>query len=314
MNDYYVGIDLGGTRVKIGLIRDEEIIERTMIPANAAKGLAHSLPLIRDALNGLLEKNKLSPASLSGIGLGFPGIVDPEKKKILSTNAKYDDALDIDLEEWFNKYWSGYFFIDNDARVAAVGEWKYGAGKDSDDLVLITIGTGIGTSVITGGKLLRGKHFQAGLGGHFTIDYNGLQCTCGNIGCVEAHASTWSLRERIIHDPAFMHSAMSSVSVIDFETLFLEAEKKDHLAVRMREDCFNVWAAGIVNLIHAYDPELIVVGGGVMNNRDLIISSLTAKVHQHAWTPWGKVTIRASELMEDAGITGAVYCLKYTVK
>ena len=93
--------------------------------------------------------------------------------------------------------WNVDFFIDNDARLAAVGEWKYGAGKDTDNLVVMTIGTGIGTSVIMNGKLLRGKHFQAGcLGGHFSVKYNGSMCTCGNSGCVEAYASTWSFKRK----------------------------------------------------------------------------------------------------------------------
>ena len=161
--------------------------------------------------------------------------------------------------------WNVDFFIDNDARLAAVGEWKFGAGNDTNDLVVMTIGTGIGTSVITEGKLLRGKHFQAGcLGGHISVVYNGRMCTCGNKGCVEAYASTWSLKKRIEEHETFNKSSLSTVAVIDFETLFAEADKNDALAIYFKNDCIDLWSAAIVNLIHAYDPEVVVIGGGVM--------------------------------------------------
>ena len=157
-------------------------------------------------------------------------MVDPQTNRILSTNAKYDDALNIRLDDWVKQNWAVDFFMDNDARLAAVGEWKFGAGSNTDDLVVMTIGTGIGTSVIMNGKLLRGKHFQAGcLGGHISVVCNGRQCTCGNKGCVEAYASTWSLKQRIEEHEAFKKSSLSTVPVIDFEALFNEADKNDAL-------------------------------------------------------------------------------------
>ena len=313
MGKYYIGIDLGGTRIKMGLLQGQEIIDRTMIDASSANGLTGALAGIRDAVNYMLNRNHITPKHLSGLGLGFPGIVDPVRKKILSTNAKYDDAVDIDLEAWYLENWDGLFFIDNDTRLAALGEWKFGEGKNSDNLVVMTIGTGIGTAAIIDGKLMRGKHFQAALGGHFTIDYHGRACNCGNTGCLEAHASTWSISQRIMKDAEFEKSSLSTRRLIDFETLFQEADNEDRLALRVREDCFDAWAAGIVNLVHAYDPELIIIGGGVMNNREQMLKGLTNRVHQHAWTPWGKVQIKSSQLMEVAGIIGAVYGLQYSV-
>src|SRR5947208_2756258 len=142
MNNYFIGIDLGGTRVKIGLLKDEQIISKVIIPAQSANGLAASLPFITEHINRLLKDNGLSLADLGGVALGFPGLVDPFQKKILSTNAKYDDALAINLENWVSEQWNAPFFLDNDARLAAVGEWKFGAGKDTDNLVVMTIGTG----------------------------------------------------------------------------------------------------------------------------------------------------------------------------
>lgn len=314
MNDYFIGIDLGGTRVKIGLTTSNSIVSNVVVPAQSGSGLAASLPFITSEINRLLQHNQIPASAVRGVGMGFPGLVDPYRKKILSTNAKYDDALAISLESWVTEQWNVPFFIDNDARMAAVGEWKFGAGKDTDNLVAMTIGTGIGTAAIVEGKLLRGKHFQAGcLGGHFSVQYNGRACTCGNAGCMEAYAATWSIRERIQEDTGYPGSSMYAAPVADFELLFAAADGGDALALRLLQECLDIWAAGIVNLIHAYDPEVVVVGGGVMNNPDKVLPYITERVHRHAWCPWGKVVLRPTNLLSDAGILGAVYCLQHAV-
>ncbi len=311
MEKYSIAIDLGGTRVKIGLITNNTIIAKKIIPANSVNGLANALLQFNDEIEQLLRANQVSAVSLQGIALAFPGLVDPQSKRILSTNKKYDDAPIVDVEKWVKDHWHTYFFIDNDARMACIGEWKYGAGQDTDDLVVVTIGTGIGTSAIMEGKLLRGKHFQAGcLGGHFSIQYNGRECTCGNIGCVEAHSSSWSMKERASSSPGFKYSLLSTAPVLDFETLFEAAKKKDPLAISIQQECMDVWAAGIVNLIHAYDPEVVVLGGGVLNSDLEIIPYITYKVRQHAWCPWGDVQIRPTRLLSNAGLLGLHYCLE----
>jgi len=299
MNNHYIGIDLGGTRVKLGLVTEGRVVARRVVPASG--GLEPGLPVIREEVDGLLHSKQVSRASLRGIGFAFAGLVDPSARRILSTNKKYDDALGVDLPGWVKKHWDVPFYIDNDARMAAVGEWKYGAGRDVEDLVVMTIGTGIGTAAIIEGRLLRGRHFQAGcLGGHISVQYEGRPCTCGNLGCLEAYGSTWSLAGRV-------------GGITDFEGLFAAAESGNADALRVRQDCYDVWSAGVVNLVHAYDPEVVVLGGGVMAHADEILPYVTEKVERHAWTPWGKVSIRATQLHGDAGVLGVTHCLKETI-
>jgi len=314
MRNYYIGIDLGGTRVKIGLVTGGVVVARKIIPADAAGGLQASLPALQKEIEELLRSHHVMREALGGIGLAFAGLVDPVAQKILSTNKKYDDALTVDLPGWVRRNWSVPFFMDNDARMAAVGEWKYGAGVGTDDMVIMTIGTGIGTSVIIEGKLLRGRHFQAGcLGGHISVQYEGRVCTCGNKGCLEAYGSTWSLTETVRSAGEFSSSLLAGEEVIDFAVLFDAADKGDELALRVRQDCLDVWSAGIVNLIHAYDPEVVIIGGGVMHRADSILPYLSEKVHRHAWCPWGKVQIRATKLHSDAGIAGVTHCLQFHI-
>jgi glucokinase len=311
MEKYFAGIDLGGTRVKIGLVTGGRVVVKKVMAARPEGGLAAELQAIRKEIDGML---KVQGAVLSGVGLASPGLVDPIRKRILSTNKAYADAVDLDLEAWASESWGVPFVIDNDARMAAVGEWKYGAGRDTDNLVVMTIGTGIGTSAVIEGKLLRGRHFQAGiLGGHFSIRYDGRPCNCGNIGCVEAYGSTWSLEATVKDAPDYAGSLLAKAATIDMAALFTAAAAGDALAIHVRQTCLDSWSAGVINLIHAYDPEVVVLGGGVLNAPEEILPYIREKVRQHAWSPWGLAEIRATQLLSDAGILGVVHCLQQEV-
>lgn len=312
MNKFSIGIDLGGTKIKIGLLKNNVLLEKKVFDVQSNKGLQSNLHKLETAIDDLLNKHQIKSDMLHGIGLAFPGIVDPLSKKIISTNQKYDDGPQLNLEEWTVQKWNTALYIENDARMAAVGEWIFGAGRGSNDVVAVTIGTGIGSSAIIEGRLLRGKHFQAGcLGGHFSVQYNGNTCTCGNLGCVEAQASTWNISQMIKTDPDFSKSSLANEAYIDFFAVFKASRENDKLATRIKFECMNIWSAGIINLIHAYDPEIVVLGGGILNSKDEIIPYVKKRVAQYAWCPWGTVQIKASELMDDAAILGVTYCLSH---
>lgn len=314
MDTFSIGIDLGGTRIKSGLLKHNTLVEKKIIDAESNKGLQSNLPKLEVVIEDLLKKYEVTNGMLTGIALAFPGIVNPVSKKIISTNKKYDDGPQLNLEEWVSQRWNTAFYIENDARMAAVGEWIFGAGRGSNDIVAVTIGTGFGSSAIIEGRLLRGKHFQAGcLGGHFTVQYNGNECTCGNIGCVEAQASSWNISRMIKADPDFLKSDLANERNLDFYAVFKASQKKDVLATRVKYECLNIWSSGIINLIHAYDPEVVILGGGILNSKEEIIPYIQQRVDQYAWCPWGKVQIRASELMEDAAILGVAHCLLHSL-
>lgn len=314
MGTFSIGIDLGGTRIKAGLVENNILVEKKIIDADSNKGLQSNLHKLETAIEDLLKKHEVRNGVLKGIGLAFPGIVNPVSKKIISTNKKYDDGPKLNLVEWVSQKWNTAFYIENDARMAAVGEWIFGAGRGSNDIVAVTIGTGIGSSAIIEGRLLRGKHFQAGcLGGHFTVQYNGNECTCGNIGCVEAQASTWNIGQMIKADPYFSKSSLANETDLDFHVVFQASRQKDAVATRIKYECLNIWSAGIINLIHAYDPEVVILGGGILNSKEEIIPYIQQRVDQYAWCPWGKVEIKASELMDDAAILGVAHCLFHSL-
>jgi len=306
-----LAIDLGGTHATCALVRDRAIVSRESLAADRAGGLRPLLPRLASACGRVLGQAKAPARECSGLALSFCGLVDHAKGKIISTNSKYDDGPALDLEEWSRAAFGIPIQVENDARMALLGERYCGAAQGCDDLVMVTLGTGIGAAAMIEGRLLRGKHAQAGcLGGHMPVLFNGRDCTCGAVGCAEAEASTWPLEEICRATPGFSTSTLNQEETIAFEELFSHAEAGDGVAIAVRDRCLAVWSSLAVGLIHAYDPELIVIGGGVMKRAAEILPSIQAYVHRHAWTPWGKVEIRAAQLGNEAALLGSVPLLE----
>ena len=308
---YTIAIDLGGTFIKIGLLKEGHLVDRIEIAAQSSSGLKSQLAELETVVNQLLQTNEVLKADVLGIGFSFAGLVDCVQNRILSTNQKYDDGPETDLVGWAKEKWNWPLFAMNDARMALLGEWQHGAGQGFSDLVLVTLGTGIGSAVLMNGELLIGKHFQAGnLGGHFVVNHKGSVCTCGNIGCVEAEASTWRLPSLLKEHPEFSGSSMKNEEVLDFKALFNHAGKNDQVAKEVLEHCLSVWAAGIISMIHAFDPEMIILSGGIMKSSSIILPALQEKVNRLAWTPWGKVKLAEAKYPDSAALYGADYLVR----
>ena len=306
-----LAIDLGGTHATCALVEDRAIVRRESISADRAVGLGPLLPELASLLKRLLAESRVSARACAGLALSFCGMADHAQRKIASTNQKYDDGPSLDLPAWSREAFGLSFEIENDARMALLGERYCGAAAGCDNLVMVTLGTGIGAATMIEGKLLRGKHAQAGcLGGHIPAVFNGRACTCGAIGCAEAEASTWALPDICRSTPGFASSALGREDALGFEALFRLASEGDAVAVAVRDRCLAVWSSMAVGLVHAYDPELFVIGGGVMKRAEEILPPIQAYVHRHAWTPWGKVEFRRAQLGNEAGLHGAIPLLE----
>lgn len=303
--------DLGGTRLKIGLVRHGRILAQTIKPANSKQGLAPQLPVLKAAWLQLLEQQNLSLADCVGISVSFPSLVDGATGRVLAEYGKFADAPGIDLRAWARRELGLPLAIENDARMALIGEWRFGAGRGCDNLVIVTLGTGLGVCALIEGQVLRGKHGQAGvLGGHTTVRYGGRRCHCGNLGCAEAEASTASLTELAHARPDFVASPLAREPVLDFAALFKHAAAADACAVALRDHSLQVWSALVVNLIHAYDPEIVILGGGIMASADVVLPAVRAYVARYAHTPWGKVRVVASELGDQAALIASEWLLR----
>lgn len=308
---YYIGIDLGGTIIKIGFVCNGNVIDVVRLDAYSQAGLEKSLEPMSDAINMLLSRNSASMSEFGGIALAFPGIVDRKSGRAIATNAKYNDAPQVDMRSWAMSNWGVGLVMDNDARMAAVGEWLFGAGQGCDNVVMMTIGTGVGTGTIVDGRLIYGANSCAGaLGGHMIVDYRGRECTCGNVGCVESHGSSFFLPRIIAENPLLSQAFKLDIGNCNFKTLFEKYREGNKDAVSVAEECMDVWSAGVVNYIHAYDPQLVIMGGGIMKSADIILPYVRAKVEALAWQPAGKAEIVASQLGDNAAIMASEYYFK----
>jgi glucokinase len=298
--------DVGGTRIKLGVVRGARLRAQIEIDAEPEKGFAVALRRIAKQIPALCRTAGVEPKSLGGFGLSFPGVIEPRTEKILSTPAgKFDDANQLDVPKLVEKFLGLPARVCNDANAALLGEWRFGAARGCRSAVLMTLGTGIGASAIIDGVPLRGQHGQAGcLGGHLTANLDGQICPCGNLGCAESEASTWALPAQARAHPNFSASRLAREKVLDYAAVFRAASRGDKLAMELRDRSIRVWSVALVNLIHAYDPEIAVIGGGIMRSGKMIMPPMRRYVSRHAWTAWGKVKIKPAALGNNAGLLG----------
>jgi glucokinase len=308
---YALALDIGGTHIGCGVVHDKEILAQQTLPVSTGDRLFVVLPDLTETLRELLSGLALSNVECSGIAIGFPGIVDSSTGTIYSTLRKFEDAPMLDLKGWASRSFGLPLSIENDARMALLGEHFAGAAQGWSEVVMMTLGTGIGSATLLNGRILRGAHGHAGcLGGHLTARFDGRPCHCGNIGCAEAEASGWALPQIFEAWPGARNSKLAALRRFGFRELFAQAYSNDRVAREIRDHCLRVWSANAVSLVHAYDPELIVIGGGASQAADQIIPFMQEYIDRHTWSSWGKAQIRAASLGGSAALLGAVPLLR----
>ena len=306
-----LAVDFGGRRIKLGIVCDGAVIAQDVLPAHADQPLVSRLAAVAGALKQLCEREAVAVGGCAGIGISYPSVIDTASARICDHFGKFGDASAFDLRGWARQTFGLPLAIDNDARMALIGEWRHGAGRGCDNLVILTLGTGLGVSAVIEGRVLRGVHGQAGiLAGHLTLRHGGQPCVCGNIGCAEVEASTSVLERLAKEHPAFPTSALAKELVLDYAAVFRLAAKGDACARALQEHSLQVWSALAVNLIHAYDPERLILAGGVMGSADIIVPAVREYVARHAHTPWGRVQVVASELGDRAALLACEWLVR----
>ncbi|WP_161606196.1 ROK family protein [Microlunatus speluncae] len=294
-----LAIDLGGTAIKVGVLDGAGLVlGRDEIPVSGDPG-----DLERAAASaGQLITSLGRPVAAAGIAL--PGVVDRAAGTLIRAHEKYGYLGRRDLRAWGAEVLGVPTVIENDARAALVGEISFGCARGASDAVIITLGTGIGTAAVIGGELLRGRHDHAGiLGGHVTVQFDGDPCNCGNLGCAEAEASTWSLARDLDRHPRRADSALAGSDRPGLAELF-SAPAVDPVADELRTRYLTVWGATVVTLCHAYDPEVVIVSGGVLRARDRVLPVLTDHVHRHLWSSAHRPELITPDHPEDSVLRG----------
>lgn len=291
------GIDIGGTRIKTGIFENGEIVERDVFPTGASSGSEKIIGKIIDFF-----KNR----NVEKAGIGVPGLVD--RKGVVRIPPNLPGWIEVDMKGIIEKETQIPVFIGNDANIYALGEWRYGKGKGKKNLIVLTLGTGIGGGIIVDGKLLMGSTGGAAEVGHITLDPSGPQCNCGGRGCLEAYLGSNYLAERARVLSKKFDKKELETSDLSPLNLSIWAEAGNPLALSLWDEYGFYLALGIVNLIHIFDPELIVLGGGVKNAFKFFRERMWREIRKRTMSFEGrKVKIEVSSLGDDAGVYGAYY-------
>lgn len=296
-----LGLDLGGTHATCSVIEGETVLATEHLHFADSSLFAGVLPEITASLQRMSAQ---APEKITGLGIGFCGLVDSRRNRVLSTNGKYDDTLTFDFQAWGQQQLGAPVRLENDARLALRGEMYAGAARGFTDVVMFTLGTGIGGVAAMDGKPLVGVHGQAGvLAGHVQVRAHGRRCSCGGQGCAEAEASGFALPAVCREWPGFSESSLADAR-LDFKSLFEASAAGDPVAVEIREHCLTIWGMMTVSAVHAFDPQLVVFGGGAMGAADQILPFLQKYVNENTWTHWGKPRLVAAQLGSHAAALG----------
>jgi glucokinase len=302
-----IAVEVGGGHATCALVDGSGVLDKTLVDG-VSTSLARTLETVEAVVRELLAAAGVVPKDCIGISVAFCGIVDPGSCRVVATpQGKFEDASELDLAGWSRDAFGLQLRLENDARQALVGEHWAGAARGFQDVALITLGTGIGGAAMVDGRLLASRNHQAGvIGGHIPVNLDGRACRCGGSGCAEAEASTWALPSICADWGGFAESSLAREERIDYGTLFRHYDAGDAVAAAVLERSYDVWATLAVTLIHAYDPEVLVLGGAVMRRGEEVLPRIRARVHDRAWTPGRRVRIDASALGDDASLYGAI--------
>ena len=302
-----ISIELGGSHAAIGLLSDRALLAIEEFVVEPGAKLSAILPRLERAVQSLVKTNGLRCQDFCGVGMSIAALVHWQTNKVAGTNGKYSDAPLHDLSAWSRRCFNLPLRLENDARMALLGEAYASSLASIGSIMMLTFGTGIGCAVMTDGRLFRSSQPQGGcLGGHIPVNLNGRQCNCGAIGCMEAEASTWSLPAIMQAWPGIEQSALSKNLHGGFKALLSQVKEGDHIAKEILSHCVRVWAVGLVGLIYVYGPSVILLGGGIMEAGELLIPKLDAYVRKHALLPGGPIELRRAALGSHAALYGAV--------
>jgi glucokinase len=278
------------------------------VETKAGDGPESVIAQIKYGINILLLKNKYK---LSGIGIGSPGTVSV-KKGIVENPPNFPGWKKINLGKIIKKEFNTKVIIDNDANAAAIGEMTFGAGKNIDSFVMITLGTGVGGGIVFKRKIFRGEHGGAGEVGHLTIDYKGEKCNCGSYGCIETYAGNAYLIRRVkdelnnYPDSKIWDLISKNPDNLTPQIINIAAEKGDDFAKSVVHDLGYFLGAALSSVSNLLDISTFIIGGGVAGFGDPLFKSIKDIMTQRVLTPLRpKIKIIPARLKNDAGIKGA---------
>ncbi len=324
-----VAVDLGGTQIRIAVLRGTQLLSRVGLLTGEHPLPERIFPRIFQAVQQALVEANASLEQIAGIGIGAPGPLD-SRTGIVYDPPNLPGWENVPLRELFSQQFHVPILLENDANAAALGEYMFGAGRGSHDIVYMTISTGIGGGVITDGKILVGTSGTAAELGHMTVDWRGERCNCGNIGCLERIASGTGIARHandaiaqgkgadllafaLEHQPNDQEKAKANTPThITARTVALAAEAGIPLARTIIATAAEALGVGLVNIIHIFNPEKIILGGGVTQMGTLLLGPAKRIVEERTMlVPRKAAHIVMAELGHNVGLVGAGALIYY---
>jgi glucokinase len=321
-DDLVLGIDIGGSKILTAVVDSKgEMLSSDERITHAIKGSEAVIQSILESAHCALEQAKVAVSELTAIGIGAPGISNPETG-ILFTSPNLPGWHNIPLKDIMQERLGKKTFLTNDANAAALGEFYFGAARGTRNFIYITLSTGIGGGIIIDGKIYTGAIGAAGEVGHMTIDDNGPICNCGNKGCWEALASGTALtREAKLRikegvRTSILEYAEGDVEKVTAQVIHSAAEQGDNLAKELIARTGYYVGVGLANLINIFNPELIIIGGGLSNIGDMLLQPALKTAGERAYKEaFQAVRFASAELGRNSGVIGATaFALQETRK
>ncbi len=305
MSQYVFGVDIGGTTVKLGLFDVEgKLLDKWEIPTRIQESGSYILPDIAESIQKKLNEKKIEFKEVAGVGVGAPGPVDAQGVVHKAVNLGWGV---FSIRETLEKILEIPVMAGNDANVAALGEMWKGGGQGSSDLIVVTLGTGVGGGIIIGGKMLTGATGAGGEIGHIHVeDAETEKCGCGNMGCLEQYASATGITR--LANRKLQSSSKDSVlrsGEVSAKTVFDAVKAKDELAMEVAEEFGKYLGECLAAIACVVNPEVIVIGGGVSKAGEILIDYIKPHYEKKVFHGSRNVKFSLATLGNDAGIYGA---------
>ncbi|MFG6494193.1 ROK family glucokinase [Fictibacillus sp. UD] len=319
MEKWLVGVDLGGTTIKIAFITlDGHIVEKWEIPTNIEQDGKNIVPDIAQSIQTKLDELSEPKEKLAAIGMGAPGFIDMKTGFIY--HAVNIGWRDYPLKEELEKATGLSVIVDNDANIAAIGEMWRGAGDGEGNLLMVTLGTGVGGGIIVNGHIMHGTNGMAGEIGHITsIPDGGAPCNCGRTGCIETIASATGIarisKEKALKDKtSSLYNILEQNGEIKAKDVAAAAEKGDHVAIETLDEVTFHLGLVIANLSNSINPGKIVIGGGVSKAGNTLMERLQEKFKHFALPRVAEgAELKVATLGNDAGVIGGAWLAKHNL-
>jgi len=308
---YNIGVDIGGTNVKIALVDEKGIIAYSnSVPTRAEMGYEYTIQNIISTIKDSLKESNNDISSIGGIGFGLPGQID-SVNGIVRLLPNIPGWVEVPLAKIVRDEFNVPVKLDNDVRVATLGELNFGAGKGCQNLVCLTVGTGVGSGIVLNGQLVRGASMTAGEIGHVVVERNnGEICGCGARGCLEAYASGPSIvkmaKDYIAGGKSTKFKEIAAGNEITPYMVYEAAKQGDAVAKQIFNIVGEYLGVALVSVVNLLNPEKIIVGGGVGQAGDLLLNPVREAIQRRCIpTSAAAVEVVMAQLGESAGVVGA---------